>query len=89
MLIQLCLFYSFQPSTVNDPVLMHQKSEWGSTRKEASSYSSLNRMLAGPSILLFLALLTQVLPAQCRPASNDEGRIHCSQSLLYYSLFVK
>ncbi|KAM4616609.1 fibroblast growth factor receptor 1-A isoform 1-T1 [Polymixia lowei] len=53
---------------------MPQKPEWSSTRKEASSCSFLNRMLVGPSILLFLALLAQISPAQSRPANTDEER---------------
>ncbi|XP_078141429.1 fibroblast growth factor receptor 1-A isoform X2 [Centroberyx gerrardi] len=51
---------------------MPQPSEWSSTRRKAKSCSSLSRMLVRHSILLFLALLAQILPTQSRPTSTDE-----------------
>ncbi|KAI9521695.1 Fibroblast growth factor receptor 1-A [Dissostichus eleginoides] len=59
-------------STVNDPLLMPQRSEWSCSCRKANSCSSLSRMLMRPIILLSLVLLSQVLRTECRPAITDE-----------------
>ncbi|XP_034004854.1 uncharacterized protein LOC117497078 isoform X2 [Trematomus bernacchii] len=61
-----------QLSTVNDPLLMPQRSEWSCSCRKANSCSSLSRMLMRPSILLSLVLLSQVLRTECWPANTDE-----------------
>ncbi|XP_033934274.1 fibroblast growth factor receptor 1-like [Pseudochaenichthys georgianus] len=60
-------------STVNDPLLMPQRSEWSCSCRKANGCSSLSRMLMRPSILLSLVLLSQVLRTECRPANTDEA----------------
>ncbi|XP_034068461.1 fibroblast growth factor receptor 4-like [Gymnodraco acuticeps] len=62
-----------QFSTVNDPLLMPQRSEWSCSCRKANGCSSLSRMLMRPSILLSLVLLSQVLRTECRPANTDEA----------------
>ncbi|XP_033973769.1 fibroblast growth factor receptor 1-A isoform X5 [Trematomus bernacchii] len=62
-----------QLSTVNDPLLMPQRSEWSCSCRKANGCSSLSRMLMRPSILLSLVLLSQVLRTECRPANTDEA----------------
>ncbi|KAM9394003.1 fibroblast growth factor receptor 1-A isoform 1-T1 [Pholidichthys leucotaenia] len=65
---------------------MPQRSEWSSSCRKAYNYSSLSRMLMRPSILLLLALFTQVLRTQCRPASNDEVSVETQAEV--FSLYL-
>ncbi|XP_029916305.1 fibroblast growth factor receptor 1-A isoform X2 [Myripristis murdjan] len=60
---------------------MPQRSEWSSSRRKANSCSSLSRMLVRPSVLLFLALLAQILPTQSGPASTDEVPVETQAKL--------
>lgn len=60
------------PSTVHAVLLMPIGSEWSTGRRKANSRSSFSRMLTRQSLLLFLALFTQLLRTQGRLASPDE-----------------
>ncbi|XP_053726095.1 fibroblast growth factor receptor 1-A isoform X3 [Synchiropus splendidus] len=57
---------------------MPQRSEWSSGRRKANGY----RMLKRPSLVLLLALFTQVLRTECRPAHPDEGFVETQVQLL-------
>ncbi|XP_036953570.1 fibroblast growth factor receptor 1-A isoform X8 [Acanthopagrus latus] len=69
--------------TVNDLLLMPQRSEWSSSRQNTNSCSSLSRMLMRPRLLLFLALFAQFLRTQCRPANPDEAETQAELFTLY------
>ncbi|XP_077417277.1 fibroblast growth factor receptor 1-A isoform X3 [Vanacampus margaritifer] len=60
---------------------MPQSSEWSSSRRKANNYSSLNRMLMRPSVLLLLAFSAQVLRTHCRPAIPDEVAVETQAEL--------
>ncbi|XP_056274359.1 fibroblast growth factor receptor 1-A isoform X1 [Pseudoliparis swirei] len=60
---------------------MPQRPEWSSSRRAASSRSSLSRMLMRPSILLCLVLFSQVLRTQSRPANTDEVSVETQAEL--------
>lgn len=69
VLFSFLFFFFFLP--VSSLALMPHRSGWSCSLREASSCSSLSRMLMRPSLRLLLPLLLQVLRTLCRP--TDEG----------------